>query len=120
LIIAMGLFVAGFRPSQRLMSERRIHVLPSRLGVWAPPVMGMAFAFGWTPCIGPILGGVLTLAGNEGSVGRGALLLAAYSVGLGVPFVASGVALGRLSGVFGWVRRRFRIIELLSGVLLIA
>jgi len=120
LIIAMGLFVAGFLPTQRLMTERRFHVLPSQLGVWAPPIMGMAFAFGWTPCIGPILGGVLTLASNEGSLGRGALLLAVYSMGLGVPFVLSGVALGRLSGVFGWVKRRFRVIELIAGGLLIA
>ena len=119
-IIAMGLFVAGFLPSQRLMSERRFHVLPSQLGVWAPPLMGMAFAFGWTPCIGPILGGVLTLASNQDSIGRGALLLFVYSLGLGVPFIVAGVAFGRLSGVFGWVKRHFRLVELVSGGLLIA
>ena len=118
-IIAMGLFVAGFLPSRRLMSERRLHVLPSRLGVWAPPIMGMAFAAGWTPCIGPILSGILTIAGNEGSLLRGALLLAVYSLGLGVPFVASGLALGRLSGVFGWVKRHGRVIELMAGALLV-
>jgi cytochrome c-type biogenesis protein len=81
--------------------------------------MGMAFAFGWTPCIGPILGGVLTLSANESSVGRGGLMLVAYSLGLGVPFVVTGVALGRLTPVFVWVKRHFRVINTVAGAFLI-
>jgi cytochrome c-type biogenesis protein len=119
-VIVMGLLTAGVLSSRQLMTERRFHVSPSKLGVWAAPVMGMAFAFGWTPCIGPILGGVLTKAGNEDSVASGSLLLVAYSLGLGVPFVASGVALGRLEGVFGWVKRHFRVLNVVAGLFLVA
>jgi cytochrome c-type biogenesis protein len=120
LVFLMGLFLAGFVQPQAMLADRRFHVLPSRLGIWAPPVMGMAFAFGWTPCIGPILGGVLTLAQTQSTVGRGALLLVAYSLGLGVPFVLTGVAFGRLTGVFDWVKGHYRIINLVAGLALAA
>jgi cytochrome c-type biogenesis protein len=94
-------------------------VLPESLGVFAPPLMGMAFAFGWTPCIGPILSVVLTTAATQSTLGRGVGLLVAYSLGLGVPFVAAGVGLGRLEGVFGWVKRHFRMLNLTSGAFLV-
>jgi cytochrome c-type biogenesis protein len=102
-----------------MQQERRFHVLPSQLGVFAPPVMGMAFAFGWTPCIGPALAAVLTLAGQGHTLGRGVTVLLAYSLGLGVPFVASGLAFARLTTVFAWVKRHFRLINAISGVVLI-
>jgi cytochrome c-type biogenesis protein len=120
IVIIMGLFLAGFVSSPRLMAERRLHVSPSALGAWAPPVMGMAFAFGWTPCIGPILGGVLALASNGDSIGRGAVLLISYSLGLGVPFVLSGLALARLSRVFAWVKRHYRVLNIVAGLMLAA
>jgi cytochrome c-type biogenesis protein len=119
-IIAMGLFLAGVVSPGFLQRERRFHVLPSQLGIFAPPVMGMAFAFGWTPCIGPALAAVLTLAGNERTLPRGISMLLAYSLGLGVPFVVSGIAFARLTGVFGWVKRHFRLINVLSGLALAA
>ena len=119
LVIVMGLFLAGFMSPRLLMAERRIHVSPSKLGTWAPPVMGMAFAFGWTPCIGAILAPILALASDQDTVARGALMLAVYSLGLGVPFIISGLALSRLSGVFGWIKRNFRVINLVAGLLLI-
>jgi cytochrome c-type biogenesis protein len=119
-IIVMGLAFAGVVSPAFLQRERRFHVLPSRLGVWAPPVMGMAFAFGWTPCIGPALGAVLGLASAQRTLGRGELMLVSYSLGLGVPFVASGVAFGRLTGVFGWFRRHVRTVNLASGLVLAA
>ena len=119
-VIVMGLFLAGVVTPRRLMADTRFHISPSAMGAWAPPVMGMAFAFGWTPCIGPILAGVLTLASNESRIERGALLLVVYSLGLGVPFVLTGVALGRLTGVFTWFRRHFRVLNLVSGALLVA
>lgn len=120
LIIVMGLFIAGALHLPALMRERRFEVLPDSLGTFGAPVMGMAFAFGWTPCIGPILATVLSTAATEATLGRGVALLVAYSLGLGVPFVAAGVAFGRLTGVFDWVKRHFRVINLVSGAVLAA
>jgi cytochrome c-type biogenesis protein len=120
IVIVMGVVVAGILTPDLLQRERRLHVSPAALGGWAPPVMGMAFAFGWSPCIGPVLAGVLTLASTEATVWRGVVLLAAYSLGLGVPFVVSGLAFARLSGVFGWVKRHFRVINVVSGSMLVA
>jgi cytochrome c-type biogenesis protein len=117
--IAMGLFIAGVLVPGAMQRERRFQVLPESLGVLAPPLMGMAFAFGWTPCIGPILSVVLSTAATQSTLGRGILLLVAYSLGLGVPFVAAGVALGRLTGVFGWVKRHFRVLNLVAGSFLV-
>ena len=119
LTIAMGLFIAGVVAPAALQRERRFHVLPESLGVFAPPLMGMAFAFGWTPCIGPILSVVLSTAATQSTQGRGIGLLVAYSIGLGVPFVAAGIGFGRLTGLFGWVKRHFRVINLVSGAFLV-
>ena len=119
IVIVMGLFIAGAFSPRTLQAERRFHLAPAQLGTWAPAVMGMAFAFGWTPCIGPILTGVLALAGTKATMDRGVVLLLAYSLGLGVPFLLSGLALGRLTGVFGWVKRHYRGINLVAGAALV-
>ncbi len=119
-VIAMGIVLAGFVSPAFLQRERRFQVSPSALGPYAAPVMGMAFAFGWTPCIGLILGPIFSLAATEGTVGRGVVLLFFYSLGLGVPFVVSALALERLAGAFGWVKRHYRVINGVSGVLLVA
>ncbi|MBW3614478.1 MAG: cytochrome c biogenesis protein CcdA [Actinobacteria bacterium] len=119
LVITMGLFLAGVIAPGFLQRERRLQVLPDRLGVFAPPLMGMAFAFGWTPCIGPILSVVIATAATQATLGRGIGLLVAYSLGLGVPFVAAGVGFGRLTTVFGWVKRHFRLINAVSGSFLV-
>ena len=119
-VIAMGLVVAGVVSPRVLARERRFHVSPDQLGRLAPPVMGMAFAFGWTPCIGPILASVLTLSAARSTLGEGVGLLFAYALGLGVPFVAAGVAFGRLTTAFDWVKRHYRVINLVSGGLLAA
>jgi cytochrome c-type biogenesis protein len=118
--VAMGLLIAGVVSPRLLQQERRLHVSPSRLGVFAPPAMGMAFAFGWTPCIGPILAAVLPLAAAQGTLARGMGMLVAYSLGLGVPFIVTGLALGRLTSVFAFVKRHFRVLNLVSGLLLVA
>jgi cytochrome c-type biogenesis protein len=118
IIIVMGLAFAGLIRPSWLLRERRFHVLPSTLGSWAPPVMGMAFAFGWTPCIGPALGAVLALSNSSSTLGRGELMLLCYSLGLGVPFIASGLALARLAGVFSWVKAHLGAVNLVSGLLL--
>jgi len=119
-IIVMGLVLAGVLSPAFIQRERRFHVLPSQLGAYAPPIMGMAFAFGWSPCIGPALGAVLTMASSEQTLARGVVLLACYSVGLGVPFVVAGVAFGRLAGVFSWVKVHFRVVNAVSGLVLAA
>jgi cytochrome c-type biogenesis protein len=103
----------------RLTGERRFDVRPSTLGVWAAPVMGMAFAFAWTPCVGPVLGAVLGLAGHNGTLTGGVLLLFAYSLGLGVPFVITGLAFGRLTAVYARARRALWLVELVAGVVLV-
>jgi cytochrome c-type biogenesis protein len=120
-IVVMAVLLAGMvLPGMplSLQRERRFHVLPDKLGSFAAPVMGMAFAFGWTPCIGPILSVVLATASASDTLGRGILLLTVYSLGLGVPFVAAGVAFGRLTGLFGWVKRHSRAINLVAAALL--
>jgi cytochrome c-type biogenesis protein len=118
LIVLGGLVVAGLLQPGWVMRERRLHVSPGRLGEWAAPVMGMAFAFGWTPCIGPLLGAVLTLASAPHTLGRGEAMLVAYSFGLGVPFILAGVAFGRLAGVLRFARSHARVINAGSGALL--
>jgi len=122
-IIFMGLFIAVsavWNPQMFmvLMRERRLEVRPSRLGNWAPPVMGVAFGFGWTPCIGPVLAAILTLAASEDTVGRGMLLLFAYSMGLGVPFLLASIAVTKAFAVFGWIKAYLRPINVASGLLL--
>jgi cytochrome c-type biogenesis protein len=119
-VIVMGLAIAGLVSPRLFARERRFRVSASGLGAFAPPVMGMAFAFGWTPCIGPVLAAVLSLAAAEGTLSQGLVLLFAYSLGLGVPFVAAGLALNRLAGAFAWFRRHYRAISLVSGLLLAA
>ena len=101
--------------------ERRFTVRPSLLGVWAPPVMGMAFAFAWTPCIGPVLGSVLALAaGTGGSATGGIALLLAYSLGLGVPFLLTGMAFGRMTDLLARMRGPLRWVDLVGGAVLVA
>jgi cytochrome c-type biogenesis protein len=100
-VLAMAvLMVAGtFQARWVPWRELRFHPRPCRYGVWAAPVAGAAFAFGWTPCIGPVLASVLAIAAGEDSTARGALLLMAYAGGLGVPFLVSGLVFGRAAGV---------------------
>lgn len=118
-VVVLGLWLAGLGTPRIFLHERRFHPLPSRLGAWAPPVMGMAFAFGWTPCIGPVLGGVLGLAAAKATLASGIVLLVAYSLGLGVPFLITGLAFGRLTGVFARVRRRLAVVDVVAGVALV-
>src|SRR5580704_5449625 len=115
-LVAMA---AGVALPPALIGERRFAVRPSVLGAWAPPVMGMAFAFAWTPCIGPVLGGVLALAaGTGGSATGGIALLLAYSLGLGVPFLLAGLLFGRMTDALVRVRSGLRWVNLIGGVIL--
>lgn len=105
IIILMGLNFLGLIRIPFLSREARLQAEGRPASLVAAYVMGLAFAFGWTPCIGPILGPILTLAGGRGTVGEGALLLAAYSAGLGIPFLFAAL----FSGAFMRFLSRFRV-----------
>jgi cytochrome c-type biogenesis protein len=92
----------------------------SRAGTGGPLVAGAAFAFAWTPCVGPTLGTILTAASVQDTVSEGAVLLLFYSLGLAVPFVLTAVAFTRATSAFRWLRDRYLIITALSGAILIA
>jgi cytochrome c-type biogenesis protein len=120
LVVAMALFLIGslVLKAPWLYQELRFHPSPSRLGPFAAPVTGVAFGLGWTPCIGPVLSSVLVVASESNAAARGAALLAAYTLGLGVPFLVVGLALGRLGGSLNWVKRHTTAITILSATLL--
>jgi len=119
-VVAMALFLAGSLVVRApwLYQELRFHPSPSRLGPLAAPVTGAAFGFGWTPCIGPVLGSVLAFAGASGHAAHAAVLLAVYSLGLGLPFLVVGLALGRLGGTLAWVKRHTTAITFTSSAIL--
>jgi cytochrome c-type biogenesis protein len=104
----------------RAMGEHRLKFDPRAFDAYAAPVMGMAFGFAWTPCIGPVLGAVTALAASKATLGGGVLLLFAYSLGLGVPFVVTGLAFGRLTALYARARRGLRAIHLVGGAVLVA
>lgn len=116
IVLAMALYMLGSlvlsKPS--LYRERRFHPPLSRLGPLAAPVAGAAFGFGWVPCIGPILGSVLAVVATAGDLERSVGLLVAYSAGLGVPFLATGLAMGRLAGALRFVTRHARALTAVS------
>lgn len=120
-VFAMGLFLLGSITTKnpRFYQEARFQPDLGRFGKAAPPVAGAAFGFGWTPCIGPVLGSILTIAASADSALTGGSLLAAYSAGLGLPFLATGLLFGRLAGAFDWVKRHLDRIVLVSSVSLV-
>ena len=118
MVLGFALFLLGSLVLQApwLYGEKRFHPQLSRFGPYTAPVAGVAFAFGWTPCIGPILGSVLAIAATQGNALHGASLLAVYSLGLGLPFLAAGLALGRMSRSFGWAKRHFTALTVISAL----
>jgi cytochrome c-type biogenesis protein len=119
-LLAMALFLLGslFLRAPWLYQEKRFHPQLGRFGNAAPAVAGVAFGFGWSPCIGPILGSILGIAANEHRVWAGGTLLVVYSLGLGLPFLLTGLLLGRLGGALGWVKRHFVLIVAGSAVVI--
>jgi cytochrome c-type biogenesis protein len=117
LTIVLGLAFMGLM--QRFTSrEFRIHRKPA-IGLAGAPMLGVLFAIGWTPCVGPTLSAVQTLAFTEASAARGALLGVAYCVGLGVPFIVAAVAFRRTLGAFGWVKRHYAWVTRIGGGMLV-
>ncbi|MDC0737148.1 cytochrome c biogenesis protein CcdA [Cognatishimia sp. SS12] len=109
----IGIYRIGF-----LNREARLDVGDRGGSAFGAYILGLAFAFGWTPCIGPQLGAILSMAASEASLTRGTLLLAIYALGLGVPFLLVAAFLPRLTGVMGWMKRHMEQIERLMGLLL--
>jgi cytochrome c-type biogenesis protein len=120
LVIALGLFMTGLVRLPWLYRERRFGMDRVPAGLAGALPLGMVFGLGWTPCIGPTLGAVLSLAAATGGAGRGAVLLFAYSLGLGLPFLLAGLGFRAAVGWFAWLKRRVRVMELAGGVLLVA
>jgi cytochrome c-type biogenesis protein len=118
-IILMGLHFLGVFRIGLLYREARLNVTKP-VGLWGGYVMGLAFAFGWTPCIGPILAAILAVAGSEDTVLKGAGLLAVYSIGLGVPFLIAALTLEPFTLFMRRYRAQLGLVEKLMGVLLVA
>ncbi len=117
-IMAMGAHFLGLFRLSFLYREKRVEIAKPP-GLWSAYLMGLAFAFGWTPCIGPILAAILAVAGAEDTVARGALLLAAYAFGLGVPFVIAALAMERFLAFARGFRGQFARLEKAVGVALV-
>lgn len=120
LLVLLGLHTMGILRIPALYMERRLHFNPSRrLGYLSSFLVGVIFATGWTPCVGPILGGILFLATGE-APSQGVMLLSIYTLGLGLPFLLTGLAFERMSGLLRRLNRTMHFVSLLSGVFLLA
>ncbi|MFL6813351.1 MAG: cytochrome c biogenesis CcdA family protein [Bradyrhizobium sp.] len=117
-IIIMGLHFLGLTRISLLMREGRLSI-PKPVGLWGAYVMGLAFAFGWTPCIGPILAAILSVAAAEATVAKGAGLLAVYSAGLGIPFLIAAFMVEQFSSLFSRMKRHLVSVERAMGVLMV-
>jgi cytochrome c-type biogenesis protein len=117
--VALGVFflLTPFVP--KLNKEWRPDALISRAGSGGPLIAGAAFAFAWTPCVGPTLGSILTAAATQQHLSQGAILLVFYSAGLAVPFLLTAVAFTRMTAAFRFLREHYLVITALSGVVLI-
>jgi cytochrome c-type biogenesis protein len=117
-IIVMGLHFLGITPIALLMREKRLEVAKP-VGLWGAYLIGLAFAFGWTPCIGPILAAILAVAASEQTVAKGAGLLAIYSLGLGVPFIVAAFAVETFAAFLARFRSHLGLVEKAMGGLLV-
>ena len=119
IIIILGLHLLGVFRISFLNYEKRFHTKGKPLGLLGAFLVGLAFAFGWTPCVGPVLTPILGLAANQETVTKGIILLFTYSLGLGIPFFVTAVSFHSFLSVFDWIKKHFRTIEIISGLFLI-
>lgn len=110
----IGLFKFGF-----MLYAKQVNLPTERLGPFKAPLLGAAFAFGWTPCVGPILGGILTYAATMDTVGKGVLLLGAYSAGLGIPFLLTTLAMKGFFRLFSKIKKYMNLVQKISGAILL-
>ena len=120
LIVLFGLHMMGVLKLNWLYREKRFQAERKPAGPLGALLVGVAFAFGWTPCIGPILAGILAIAASKDTVGEGVTLLAVYSAGLGIPFLLTSLAVNQFFAAFAKIRRYYHAIEVVSGALLVA
>lgn len=118
LIFLFGVHMSGLFHFGVLLGEKRVQIHSKPGGFFGTFLVGLAFAAGWTPCIGPILGAILMIAATSGQVGKGIWLLTAYSAGLGIPFLISGLLFQSFLSFFNRFRKHIRIMEIITGVLL--
>jgi cytochrome c-type biogenesis protein len=119
-IILFGLHLTGLFRINALYSDKRLHSLKGGSTMWGSFLIGFAFAFGWTPCVGPILAVILGFAAAQDSVMKGVILLAIYSLGLAVPFLLTSVLMERFLTFYSRFRSHMHAVEVASGALLIA
>jgi cytochrome c-type biogenesis protein len=120
IVIVFGFHLIGVYRIPFLMREKRYHSSTKPASLFGSVLIGIAFAFGWTPCIGPILAGILAYAGTQETIGQGVFLLSVYSLGLGLPFLLTGLGISRFLSFFDVIKRHFRKVEVVSGILLVA
>ena len=120
IVIVFGLHLTGLLKIKALYADKRLHDVKGGSSALGSFAVGFAFAFGWTPCIGPILATILVFAGAQETVLKGVLLLAVYSLGLAVPFLLTSLGVDRFLGFYTKFRRHLHTVEVVSGVLLIA
>src|SRR5256886_15846831 len=118
-LIVFGIHLTGLVKINALYRDKRFHNVEKPRGLLGALVLGLAFAFGWTPCIGPILAGILTIASTRQTVAEGMFLLAIYSAGLGIPFILTSLALNKFLAFYGRFKRHFHAVEVVSGALVI-
>ncbi len=119
-VIIFGLHLTGILKIKALYADKRMHDVKGSSSAIGSFAVGFAFAFGWTPCIGPILATILVLASAQGTVLKGVVLLAVYSLGLAVPFLLTSLGVDRFLSFYGRFRKHLHTVEVLSGILLIA
>jgi len=119
IIVLLGIHFLGIIQFRFLEKEKHLDIRRKRVGLIGSFLTGVTFAAGWTPCIGPILATILLMASRTGSVAKGIILLAFYSLGLALPFFFAGLAINTFLGASGWIKRHIRIINIISGSLLI-
>lgn len=119
-LVVFGIHLTGLIKINALYRDKRFHNVQKPRGLLGAFVLGLAFAFGWTPCIGPILAGILTIASTKQTVTEGMFLLAIYSAGLGIPFLMTSLALNQFLAFYGRFKKHFHAVEVVSGALVIA
>lgn len=115
IVIVFGLFTTGLVPMPWLERDVRFHSSPNSGGPWAAYILGLAFAFGWTPCIGPVLGAILSLSATSSTAGSGTTLLAVYSLGLGLPFILAALFMRGFMARMKAMRRTGRFLKIAAG-----
>src|SRR5437762_8724361 len=120
LIVVFGLHLTGIMRINALYADKRLHNVKGGSTAWGAFVIGFAFAFGWTPCVGPILSAILYLAAEQNSVSKGILLLSIYSLGLAIPFLLTALGIERFLSFYSRFRQHMHAIEIASGGLLMA